>query len=341
MYKYKKVLFVINRTVYLFGAAMLMAGTALSVAPKSVIACHPVSVCDMPSYTIITVLSDDLPTWFSQHPEDFEITQQHLCVPPTNTPTNTATSTTVPTATPTNTATATASSTATATYTATVTPTETATATATNTATATPTNTETATATATDTATPTPTDTATATATNTATITPNTKYILLLDPFCRSKPGDLMQWVVENPNPDPFTVESWKIDGITQAGDLVVPIGVSLLTTTPLGIHAIDLFWEQGGHTSLEWTINSCTLPDPTETPTVTNTPPRRVVTTPPSSTKTLVPTLPIPVTGQGGEIIPVTGTDLTQPVNGWFFGGFGLLGFGLILSGLRKMYNL
>lgn len=336
MFKYKKVLLYVNRAVYLLSAAMLIAGFALTATPPKVVkACHPVQVCDMPSYTIITVLSDDLPTWFRNHPEDFEITQQHLCVPPTNTPTSTATSTDVPTATPTNTATATATNTPSAT------PTETATATATDTATATSTATETATATPTDTATPTPTDTATSTATHTATITPNTKYVLMLDPFCHSIPGNLMQWVVENPNPDPFNVLSWNIDGIPQAGGFVVPIGVSLLTTTPLGSHTIDLFWEQGGHTSLEWTIKSCDLPDPTDTPTATNTPPRRVVTTPASSTKTPVPTLPIPVTGAGGEIIPVTGADLTTFGNIWIFAGFGMFGFGLILSGLRKRLGL
>ena len=51
---------------------------------------------------------------------------------------------------------------------------------------------------------------------------------------------------------------------------------------------------------------------------------------------------VPIPETGgAGGPIIPVTGADLTQSVNGWFFGGFGMFGFGLVLSGLRKMFNL
>jgi hypothetical protein len=49
-----------------------------------------------------------------------------------------------------------------------------------------------------------------------------------------------------------------------------------------------------------------------------------------------------IPATGgAGGPIIPVTGADLTQPLNGWFFGGFGMFGFGMILTGLRKMLNL
>ncbi len=156
-----------------------------------------------------------------------------------------------------------------------------------------------------------------------------------------SIPGDLMQWTVINDNAEPFTVTSWTIDGVLQTdpAGFVVPVGESLLTQTSLGTHTIVLNWEQGS-SSLEWTILSCQLPD-TATPTPTNTsvPP---TSTPVLDTATPVPTLPIPETGgSGGPIIPVTGADLTKSVNGWFFGGFGMLGFGLVLTGLRKMFNL
>jgi hypothetical protein len=49
----------------------------------------------------------------------------------------------------------------------------------------------------------------------------------------------------------------------------------------------------------------------------------------------------PLLIPETGGLLIPVTGADLTQPISGWFFGGFGMFGFGMILSGLRKMFNL
>ena len=260
----------------------------------------------------------------------------------TNTPgptaTNTSTNTPGPTATNTATNTATATATNTATNTATATATNTPTNTATNTPTATATNTATNTATATSTNTPT--NTASPTVTNTPTNTPNTLFVILQDPYCVSIPGTLMQWAVVNNNAGPFTVDSWSVDGVMQAAGFIAPVGVSLLTQTSLGTHTIVLFWEQQGFTELDWTIESCALPD-TATPTSTNTP-VLVTNTPVINTSTPVPTLPIPETGgSGGPIIPVTGADLTQSVNGWFFGGFGMFGFGLVLSGLRKMLNL
>lgn len=357
---YRRVLMYLNRTVYLCGVAMMIAGATLSINPKPVSACHDVSVCDMPSYSTIIVLSDNLGAWFAAHPEDFEINDQRLCVAPTNTPTDIPTSTEVPpiltyteASDPTNTATATntfiPSATATNTATATFKPTETATATFTPTvtATATFTPTETATATATDTATATQTatETSTLTATNTATNTPNTRYVVLTDPYCFSVPGDRMQWSIHNANEGPFMISDWSIDGVMQGSVFIAPVGESLLTQTSLGTHTVGLYWEQDGFTEMEWTINSCDLPDdPTETytPTVANTPSSRAQTTPIPLTITPVPTLPIPETGgAGGPIIPVTGADLNQSVNGWLFGGFGMLGFGMILTGLRKMFDV
>jgi hypothetical protein len=162
---------------------------------------------------------------------------------------------------------------------------------------------------------------------------------MLLDPYCVAIPGTEMQWAVVNNNESPFTITSWSIDGVMQPAGFVAPVGTSLLTTTGLGTHTVFLYWEQEGSTSLEWTLATCALPDtPTPTNTATSVPPTE---TPVPNTATLVPTLPIPVTGQGGEIIPVTGADFTQPVNGFVFGGFGMFGFGLVLSGLRKKFNL
>ena len=184
-----------------------------------------------------------------------------------------------------------------------------------------------------------------------------TQPTLILDPYCYSVPGDLMQWVIDNPNSAAITIDSWKIDGILQPGVLVAPTGTSLFTTTDLGTHTVDLYWGLTGHTSLEWTIDSCALPIkyvnvchvPGYTTDVmsegdwenwqkTHTSDFLITSAQPCE----IPPLPIPETGgAGGPFIPVTGADLTQPLNGWFFGGFGMFGFGMILTGLRKMFNL
>jgi hypothetical protein len=73
-----------------------------------------------------------------------------------------------------------------------------------------------------------------------------------------------------------------------------------------------------------------CTYPDPTcQDPSATN------------FGGALPCIYPLLIPETGGLLIPVTGADLTQPINGWFFGGFGMFGFGMILTGLRKMFNL
>ncbi len=343
MFNYRKALKYLNQVVYFMSAAMMMAGLALTVTPgPASAATEMVTLCHADGQSGTTKFSTLTISWnaaFGQaghfnedgtpqagHEDDY----LGACA------TATGTATFTPTATVTNTATFTPSATATNTVTATAsaTPTNTATATATNTPTNTPTNT------ASPTSTNTPTDTATPTETNTPTVTPNTLFVVLQDPYCVSIPGTLMQWAVVNNNAEPFTVLSWSIDGVMQGGGFVAPVGVSLLTQTSLGTHSIVLYWEQQGFTDLEFTIESCALPD-TATPTPTNTsvPPTE---TPVPDTATPVPTLPIPETGgAGGPIIPVTGADLTQSVNSWFFGGFGMFGFGLVLSGLRKMFNL
>ena len=374
MVNYRKVLKYLNRAVYLVSAVMMMVGLIFTVLPASEVAAivgqtcpdggdwikvdlgggstsytytipagkQVVEVCykagdNTHSYSVnppatgsISISNDQ----FMNDPGNAYLNLSHasfkLQDPATATPSNTPPNTATPTETntPTNTATATE----------THTPTNTATATETHT----PTNTATATETHTPTATftNTPTDTATPTETNTPTNTPDTLYVILQDPYCVSIPGELMQWAVLNNNAGPFIVDSWSIDGVMQTGGFIAPVGIGLLTQTSLGTHTIVLYWEQDGISSLEWTIESCQLPD-TATPTPTNTrvPP---TSTPVPDTATPVPTLPIPETGgSGGPIIPVTGADLTQPLNGWFFGGFGMFGFGMILTGLRKMFDL
>jgi len=180
---------------------------------------------------------------------------------------------------------------------------------------------------------------------------------LILDPYCYSVPGDLMQWVIDNPNATTITIDSWKIDGFLQPGVLIAPSGTSLFTTTSLGTHTVDLYWGLTGHSSLEWTIDSCALPikyvnvchvpgyttdvmseDEWDSWQKTHASDFLVSSSQPCE----IPPLPIPETGgAGGPIIPVTGADLTQPLNAWFFGGFGMFGFGMILTGLRKMLGL
>ena len=163
--------------------------------------------------------------------------------------------------------------------------------------------------------------------------------VLFLDPYCYAIPGDLMQWTVINPNDANFTVDSWAIDGVPQASGFMLVPGESLLTTTALGTHTVDLYWGLTGHASLEYTIDSCELPDePTPTPSIT---PPTTTSTPIVITPTPVPPLPIPVTGAGGEIIPVTGADLLPFGNIWMFAGFGLFGLGMVLTGIRKSLGL
>jgi hypothetical protein len=337
MFKYRNVLKYLNRAVYLMSAAMLIAGLVLTVSPKAASAaaetvtlCHAAGQEGTLQYTTLTISWNAAYGVAGHFNEDGTPKAGHendylgACATPTGTATATNTATLTPTVTATNTAT----------FTPTITTTNTATFTPTATLTNTPTDT------ATPTSTNTPTDTATPTVTNTPTITPNTLFVVLQDPYCVSIPGTLMQWAVVNNNAEPFSVLSWSIDGVMQPAGFIAPVGVSLLTQTSLGTHTIVLYWEQEGFTDLEFTIEACALPD-TATPTPTNTT-VPVGSTPVPDTATPVPTLPIPETGgAGGPIIPVTGADLTQPVNSWFFGGFGMLGFGLVLSGLRKMYNL
>jgi len=191
--------------------------------------------------------------------------------------------------------------------------------------------------------------------------------VILIDPYCYSVPGTLMQWSVENDNSVPFTVDSWTIDGTPQSAGFIAPVGESLLTTTALGTHTVDLYWGLVGHASLTYTIDSCSLPEnmvnvchvPVYTTDLMTEEEWNTLhaadeddflidgshpCTPPGGggeVTSFVAPLPIPVTGAGGEIIPVTGADLTPFGNIWVFAGFGMFGFGLILSGLRKRLGL
>lgn len=87
------------------------------------------------------------------------------------------------------------------------------------------------------------------------------------------------------------------------------------------------------------------TLP-PTATFTPTFTPTNTVMytytptNTPlPTETPTLPATLPPPVVEPPDVLIPVTGADLRPGVHNLTWGGLGLLGLGLILTGIRRKY--
>jgi hypothetical protein len=149
----------------------------------------------------------------------------------------------------------------------------------------------------------------------------------ILDPYCFLNTGVWkMQWVISNPNLRPFTVNTMGID-LSMYPGFIAPPGNSVFTETSLGTHTVTIYYTdpqgQPASDNLTFTIDSCE-----------NVPP------PPPPPGQVVP-LPIPVTGQGGEIIPVTGADLTPFANIWLFAGFGLFGFGMVLSGLRKRLGL
>ena len=177
--------------------------------------------------------------------------------------------------------------------------------------------------------------------------------LAILDPYCFSIPGNTMQWEIDNPNADVLPVTSWEIDSVAQSG-FDAAVGTSLLTTTPLGTHTVDLFWGITGHSSLEWTIESCAGPttyvnvchmpgyvtDVMSTEEwddwkVTHTDDFLIDSAHPCQPPKTNP-LPLP-TGAGGELIPVTGADMTPFTNIWVFAGFGMFGFGMVLTGLRK----
>ena len=80
---------------------------------------------------------------------------------------------------------------------------------------------------------------------------------------------------------------------------------------------------------------NTATAVPPTATATSTKTP------KPPEPTNTPVNTLQPPPPGAGGVLIPVTGAPLTPGMNKLSFGGLGLIGLGLVLSGIRKQLGL
>lgn len=87
-----------------------------------------------------------------------------------------------------------------------------------------------------------------------------------------------------------------------------------------------------------------------TETPVIDVTPDPTITPTDPigGDDPTPVPTLPIPVTGEGESVvestallIPVTGIADTTGVKSLNNTGFALLGLGLVMSGIRRKYNL
>jgi hypothetical protein len=118
-----------------------------------------------------------------------------------------------------------------------------------------------------------------------------------------------MQWTVINPNSSNITMEYFTVDGVKHSGFTVTP-GEHNLVATSLGTHTVVVFFNDTSmNASLTDTIDVCPLL--------------------------------VPVTG-GGEIIPVTGADQTANLGLEFgFGGMALVGLGLLLSALRKMYHL
>lgn len=91
---------------------------------------------------------------------------------------------------------------------------------------------------------------------------------------------------------------------------------------------------------------------DPTSTPEETDEPEPTATSTPDDPTggddPTPVPTLSIPVTGDGTSVvastavlIPVTGLDDMSTLNKLTFSGAGLLGLGLVLTGIRRKFDL
>jgi len=90
--------------------------------------------------------------------------------------------------------------------------------------------------------------------------------------------------------------------------------------------------------------------PVPTATPVVSETPDPTSVPTEPTGGggPSPVPTLSIPVTGEGvaavesmALLIPVTGIADNLNINNLTYAGFGLLGLGLVMSGIRRKFNL
>ena len=168
--------------------------------------------------------------------------------------------------------------------------------------------------------------------------------VSLLDPYCTAVGATTMQWVVDNPNAVDFTVDSYTINGGPVQGGFIAAPGSSLLFTTPIGTQLVDLYWGLAGHTSLEWTITSCGTVPPVPPPPGPPEPPAvgGVVAALVAPVRVVAP-LPVPVTGgAGGELlIPVTGADLRTGPNGFMNSGLALLGLGMVMTGLRRRYNL
>lgn len=105
-----------------------------------------------------------------------------------------------------------------------------------------------------------------------------------------------------------------------------------------------------------EATVTPTNTPEVSTTPVVTETPIVEVTPDPTNTPTdptggddpTPVPTLSIPVTGDGQAVvestallIPVTGIGDTPGINNLNYAGFALLGLGLVMSGIRRKYNL
>jgi hypothetical protein len=130
--------------------------------------------------------------------------------------------------------------------------------------------------------------------------------LVFIDPYCTVS-GTSLQWTIENPGSSNVTVSSWTLDGGSYQPGFTAAPGSTKFTTTKPGSHTIVVYYGDSQSVS--------------------------------DTSHTVACSLPIPNTGAGGELIPVTGADNT--VQGLLFGGISTLGLGLVLSALRKFFNL
>jgi hypothetical protein len=130
---------------------------------------------------------------------------------------------------------------------------------------------------------------------------------IAIDPFCTV--DNRIQWTIENPNTKNFVFTSYSVDGGAALAGFSANPGSTKLTTTALGTHSVTIFYGDGQTIQDTFSLAVCPLT--------------------------------IPVTGNSGMLIPVTGADLSGTVaNGALFGGLAFGGLGLIISALRKLFK-
>lgn len=145
---------------------------------------------------------------------------------------------------------------------------------------------------------------------------PAVKGLILLDPSCNA--DGTVKWTVENPNSSAVSVLFWNVDGGVKRGGFSAAPGTTAFYTGVQGTHTVKMTYGESQTVSLTSTTTCGTLIPVTGAE------------------------LPIPATGGGGLVIPVTGADdFGQLGQSMVFSGFGLLGFALMVSALRKKLGL